>query len=367
VRLILHVGTHKTGTSALQACLRQNEGILASKGIHYARQPRSKHANGWAKLVAKGRKAESLAFLNHHIDEALRLGASTLLISAESFYAMTTFFHKFNGRNQDYWKSELEAIERLRDILPFELPVKLVVFFRRQDNFLESIYREVVKSKAVALSIDEFRLFMKEALDYWRHMQVWNAVFSDCAVFTYEEASSSIARFFFRNVLELANTNGFKGLDMRRNLRWSREVLEYKRMLNGALVASVDRRISRLVCTELARTLPDDGRYQDYLAPGARATLLSEMELGNVLLRQTFSMKAFPPLSDGEGWVPYPGLSAERARELRESYARIGERADYRIERSALVVRRFIQQRFPRLAWLIPWGRFLLPRHWLSS
>jgi hypothetical protein len=311
--------------------------------------------------------AESLTFLNHHIDEALRVGANTLLISAESFFAMTTFFHKFNGRNHDYWKSELEAIQRLRDILPREIPVKLVVFFRRQDNFLESIYREVVKSKGVALSIDEFRLFMKEALDYWRHMQVWSAVFPDCAVYTYEEASSSIARFFFHDVLKLADTTGFKGLDMRRNLRWNREVLEYKRMLNSALVASVDRRMSRLVCTELARTLPDDGRYHDYLAPDARTTLLSEMERSNALLRQTFSMKPFPPLTDLEGWRPYPGLSAERARELQESYARIRERADYRIERSALVARRFIQQHFPSLAWLIPWGRFLLPRHWLSS
>ena len=55
MQLILHIGTHRTGTSALQVCLQRNEQILARKGIHYARIRPYKHSNGLAKLVAKRR------------------------------------------------------------------------------------------------------------------------------------------------------------------------------------------------------------------------------------------------------------------------------------------------------------------------
>jgi hypothetical protein len=194
VQLILHIGTHKTGTSALQKCLRRNEQILADKGIYYARIAGSKNSNRLGRLIANSRRAEVRAFVDRNVDKASTLGADVLVISAESLYAMSIFFHKFDGRQyHDYWKSESEAIEFLHSVLPPDMPTKLTVFFRRQDHFLESLYRQVVKSHAVAKPIDEFRLFMSEALDYWRHMEIWSAVFPDCAVYAYEEVSNNIS------------------------------------------------------------------------------------------------------------------------------------------------------------------------------
>jgi hypothetical protein len=365
VQVILHIGTHKTGTSALQECLLRNEQILAQKGIHYTRIAPYKNCNGLAKTVAKTRGTEVKAFVHRHVEKAAILGANTLIISAESFYAMTIFFHKFNGRRADYWNSESEAIEFLRCALPRDVTTRLIVFFRRQDHFLESMYREVVQSGEVAMPIDEFRTLFSEALDYWRHMGLWRAVFPDCAVYTYEQASNNISEFFFRNVLNLTNTDEFDGLDLRMNVRLSRDVLEYKRMLNSTDMSGVDRYMSNLVCAELARTLTDERGYQDYLAPEARVALLHEMESNNALLYETFGMKPFPVVSDEslKGWMPYPGLSAERARQLAEGHARIRRRVGYRIERSALRVRQFIRGRLPMLAWMMPLGRFLLPEH----
>jgi hypothetical protein len=367
VQLILHIGTHKTGSSALQDCLRRNEQILANKGIHYSRIRPYSNSNRLGTLVAKRCRAEVKAFVDRHMEKASTLGANTLVISAESLYAMTIFFHKFNGRYyHDYWKSESEAIEFLHCVLPPDLTTKVIVFFRRQDYFLESIYQEAVKSsRAVAMPIDEFRGFVSEALDYWRHMEIWSAVFPDCAVYTYEQASNNISEFFLRNVLHLTNTEEFEGLDLRVNVRLNRDVLEYKRMLNGMDMSAVDRCMSDIACTQLAWTLTDDGKYPDYLAPDARAALLREIERDNALLSETFGMKPFPALSDDslKGWAPYPGLSAEKARELAERHARIRRGAGYRIERSALLARQFIQQRLPMLAWMIPLGRLLLPWH----
>jgi hypothetical protein len=367
VQLILHIGTHKTGTSALQDCLRRNEQLLADKGIHYARIKPYSNSNRLGSLIANRRGAEVRAFVDRHLEKASTLGANTLVISAESLYAMTIFFHKFNGRqDHDYWTSESEAIEFLHRVFPLDVTTRLIVFFRRQDYFLESVYQEVVKSSlSVAMPFDEFRVFFSEALNYRRHMEIWSTVFSDCAVYTYEQTSDNISEFFLRNVLHFTSTEEFEGLDLRVNVRLSRDVLEYKRMLNGIQMSAVDRCMSELACIDLALSLTDDGQYQDYLAPEARAALLRELEGDNARLSETFGMKPFPTLSDDslKGWVPYPGLSVERARELAERHARFRMGAGYRIERSALLVRQFVQQRLPLLAWIIPLGRLLLPWH----
>jgi hypothetical protein len=363
VRVIVHIGTHKTGTSALQECLRRNEKILSRRGIYYARIAPYKNSNGLAKTVAKTRGAEVSAFVNRHFDRAIALGANTLIISAESLYAMTMFFHKFNGRLGDYWTSETEAIEFLYRAFPKDAILKLVVFFRRQDRFLESIYREVVKTRGEAMTIHEFRFFFAEALDYCHHMQIWSTIFPQCAVYTYEQASNNIADFFFRNVIKLTNLEDFDGLDSRFNVGISRDVLEYKRMLNCIEMSEVDRYLSNLACTELARILPDDGAFSDLLEPETRMAVLNEAATGNTQLSSLFAMKPFPVVGHASqnNWKPYPGLSAERAEELAERYARITRSASYRIGRSALLARQFIQERLPRLSWTIALVRPLSP------
>jgi hypothetical protein len=363
VRVILHIGTHKTGTSALQECLRRNETILARKGIHYARVAPYKNSNSLARTVAKNRGPEVKRFISRHVDQAVARGADTIVISAESFYAMAMFFHKFNGRQSNYWDLEHDSIEFLARAFPQDLPVKPVAFFRRQDRFLESIYGAVVKSRGVATGIDEFGLFFREALDYWRHMEIWSAMFPDCSAYSYEQASNSICDFFFREVLQLSNTDEFDGFDVRANLRLSRDVLEYKRMLNAMEMSDVDRYLSDLACTELSRALPDDGTYQDYLVPQSRLALLQEVAIGNVLLSKTFGMNPFPEISNESlnDQASYPGLSSERAKTLDEGYALIRRGARYRIGRSALLIRQFIQQRLPKLSWIIRFGRPLGP------
>jgi hypothetical protein len=322
-----------------------------------------KNCNGLARTVAKSRGPEVKAFIRRHVDKALALGAHTLVISAESFYAMTMFFHKFNGRQKDYWNSEFASVEFLHRALPQEVTAKPVVFFRRQDRFLESIYGEVVKSRGVGTSIDEFGIFFREALDYRRHMEIWSGLFPGCAVYTYEQASNGMPDFFLRNVLGLPDTNAFAGLDERMNVRLSRDVLEYKRMLNATEMSAVDRYLSDLACTELANSLPEEGVYKDYLAPQARMALMEEMAAGNAGLSEIFAMKPFPNLmEDGsKDRAPYPGLSPERAEILAERYARIRWSARYRIGRLALLGRQFIQQRLPKLSWIIPFGRSLSP------
>lgn len=346
MRLILHIGTHKTGTSAVQECLYRNEGRLAERGIYYARRPRARALNQLAQLIATGREAQAQALIDSHVAKAKTAGATTLLISAESFFAMTMFFHKLEGEIcEDYWGAEARCIDLLHGVLPADMPKRVVALFRRQDKFLESVYAQTVRTRPVSASCEQFKAQVSEALDYARHMQLWSRAFPDCTVYTYEETANAAARFFLRHALEIGDTEQFDGLDMRVNTSLARDLVEYKRELNKA-TSFVDRRMSNFVCAALERVVIDDGRYHDYLSPEARAELLREVEAGNARLSQAFGMTPFPSLPEqsAKGFSAYPGLSPERAKELKERHARIKLTAGYQLERATLLLRQFTRR-----------------------
>src|SRR5215208_1987446 len=90
MRLILHIGTHKTGTTALQQFLYANREPLATCGFHYATPPHGlQEANVVANALNVGKSRVVHAFLAKHMELARRRGAHTILASAENFYAMS--------------------------------------------------------------------------------------------------------------------------------------------------------------------------------------------------------------------------------------------------------------------------------------
>src|SRR5262245_46826965 len=219
MQLILHIGTPKTGTKALQGCLRKNAQRLSESGIYYGRFPGMRHSNALAQTVAEGKQAQVEAFLRGMVTNARTAGAETIVISAELLYGMTIFFHNLDGQQRNYWPSELASIGTLHSALPREIiKTKVVVFFRRQDRFLESFYQEVIQLKPVTVSIDEFKDRAIDLLDYQKNIALWRDVFGDCAIFKCDELSNS-TEIFLREILHLDNTTQFDGVTVRRNRR----------------------------------------------------------------------------------------------------------------------------------------------------
>jgi hypothetical protein len=335
VKLLLHIGTHKTGTTALQQCLLRNERVLLKKGIYYAHWDGGKNANELARAVSRRRKSRAENFLQSQLKNACASGAGTIVVSAESFYAMTMFDTVFKDeasqfRGSHYWRSESASIEFLRSLLPSDMRTKIVVFFRRQDQFLESLYHQMVKSAArvSTLEIAEFRALLSEALDYRRHMDLWSAVFPNCAVYSYDQTGTNIAHFFLRNVLGISTLEEFRELRQRSNIRFNRDILEFYRLLNQRDVSAVGKRLNKRACVELSHRMPGDAAHQEFLSPEVRIGLLTEVQCGNSLLRQKFNMPPFttPTQESLKDWAPYPGLSVEKVRELTKHHRRIRRR-----------------------------------------
>ena len=64
MKLILHIGTHKTGTTALQQFLHANRRRLAARGFHYATPPHGlQHSNLVSNALTAGESPSVEAFL----------------------------------------------------------------------------------------------------------------------------------------------------------------------------------------------------------------------------------------------------------------------------------------------------------------
>ncbi len=149
-KLIVHIGRAKTGTTAIQTCLEANRHRLNEQGYEYARtgllyinhQPLAwtlikkafDQGNGayWthARRYAVLEKSPD-AYWDDLREEIERSDFETFIISAEEF-----------GVEWD-----LRATAPLLAEYVAGLDVDIVVYFRRQDDFLQSVYNEAVKGK----------------------------------------------------------------------------------------------------------------------------------------------------------------------------------------------------------------------------
>ena len=120
---IVHVGPHKTGSTALQHAFRDGRDALAANGIHYARTGMRGYAQFDLIDWARGRRELDPRALCAEGDIA-----PTLLISCENVVHL-----------------DEEAQVRLQGALPDDRPVRIVYFLRRLVDLWVSHWAELVK------------------------------------------------------------------------------------------------------------------------------------------------------------------------------------------------------------------------------
>lgn len=135
-KLILHVGTHKTGTTTIQDTFAFNRDFLAGKGVIF---PQIGNANGQHGLVMDWINLPSFYHLETTAKEAwVKLARNharsdrTILISTEEL-----------SRGSLGMRVDLKELRHL--ISDFD-EVKVVCCLRNQVSFIQSIYLQVVKS-----------------------------------------------------------------------------------------------------------------------------------------------------------------------------------------------------------------------------
>jgi glycosyltransferase involved in cell wall biosynthesis len=135
MRILLHIGTHKTGTTSIQRSLQAQAARLRQQGVWY---PPAGDAQHWrlAYDLRAGNRRPLLAALA----EARQQGCDTLLLSSEAFLEQAPF-----GLARELAFLRQEADE-----------VNIILYLRRQDLYWESLYREAVKNGRTRLPFRAF-------------------------------------------------------------------------------------------------------------------------------------------------------------------------------------------------------------------
>ena len=184
-RLILHIGTQKTGSTSLQKLLDERRESLLADGVLYASTRRGfKHKH----LARAARKAD-LSARDALMAEFDASGAHTLVVSDEAF-----------------WRASADAPVAFFAPLRETLRIEVVVYLRRPDLYIESLYKQTLRTGredeqrdiAAFWRSDEIR----GRLDYASLLQTWSTVADALHVFDFarEVKARGLVRSFFEGL-----------------------------------------------------------------------------------------------------------------------------------------------------------------------
>lgn len=140
-RIILHLGPHKTGTTALQSFFSENRGLLQAHGLYYpvAGCVYGGHHNLAWEILVDARFVRSCGGWTQLLEELNRLPlGGPVMLSSEDFSLipiarLSQFFYALAG-----------------------MDITVVWIYRPLGDFLESLHAEEVKNGMTLLSLEQF-------------------------------------------------------------------------------------------------------------------------------------------------------------------------------------------------------------------
>jgi hypothetical protein len=167
--IVLHIGSEKTGSTAIQSFLASNRVALLAQGIvvpkclgrnHYKLPIAAKeqtHSCGEDKHAS----AEDLkVVLEEEVDRCVSRGATRLILSSELIHS------RLNAEDE---------IANLIKLLPPSQKITVIWYVRRQDRAALSLYSTWLKSGHFGpfLYPDLYNKSLPYRFDYWRAYQLW--------------------------------------------------------------------------------------------------------------------------------------------------------------------------------------------------
>jgi len=228
--IILHIGTQKTGTTAIQIFLTNNQTQLKDEGFEYL-DPRTgklgldNHNHGHLALCLTGYWRNT----NHQLTREEAWGMLKSAVEESEHTVIVS--------------SELLSTPQILPHLPFikaslgGLNVKVIIYLRRQDIFVQSVYKERLKG-------NEQRIFetayqegdYKKVLDFRNIVDQWAHSFGqeNIQIRPYEKKQLLNGDILadFMNVIGSGIGDEMQRLEEHINKRMNRHILEISRELN---------------------------------------------------------------------------------------------------------------------------------------
>lgn len=202
MRLILHVGTHKTGTTSIQRVLHDHSGYLRTHGLYYPSSLRYQGARGQLKFshdVARDTeqaRKNTEAFVQR-IQKKAKV-ADTVLLSSEAFYRHVLGTDDVAAMIQDnYLDGRQSYVDRLAELFA-DFDVEVVIYCRDYGYFLSWLHRTSIKSSGWQGSASDFKGQFSDHFAYGRQFEIFLSAFPRLTIHSYEKAKEQglIQHFF---------------------------------------------------------------------------------------------------------------------------------------------------------------------------
>lgn len=190
-RVILHIGTHKTGSTSLQRSLYAQREKLKLNNICYDPWPGTlwglKYAHhGLAHRLARydSDDRKILSEYRCRIDKAISQG-SDVIISAEPFYRQIAI-----GMEKEPAMGRIEFLDRAADYFS-GLSTQVSVCFRRPDLMAESLFKEHAVKTSNKLDFASWLKVVSPRFDYAARLGEFEQRFGEVKVWFFEDAVRS--------------------------------------------------------------------------------------------------------------------------------------------------------------------------------
>lgn len=344
MKLVLHIGSHKTATTSIQHFCALNRNVLRSYDYYYPRNRDSAYVfNFLASQIAFGREKQTADFLKQACNDAKAAQCHTVVISGESFYAMTAFFIDIQGkgRSAGYWENEAALIDKVKQACAGFESVEIACYLRPQNEFASSIYNQFVKNViGIPSSFEECIQTIKPIFDYDQHIRLWESAFGrgNITVKNFTDVQKNIVEDFCNTFLNSDCFIKAKKKEFMSNTRLSRDALEFKRIYNRSLPDRPAAFVAaRCIREEISSLFADKRGYQVFASPAVLDALFKEYTEGNNNLSSRYELGNLPPVARQEE-PTYPGLSLDTEAEIR---LRLNFLMNEPINRTEIAARRF--------------------------
>lgn len=304
-RLILHIGTHKTGTTGIQRFCAAHREALLREGILYPSYALIGEREHYAHHgVAHGLSGNDPDWPVEKVKRFLKEVATQcpqdglVLLSAEPFYRHLIIRGKRKAAyldDRDYWQVRRCFIEVVAAAFG-DFEVEVVVVFRKQPAYFDSLYQEIVKATRFTGTPFEYYLMKRNELNYFDQMNTWGELFPNIRVLLFEELlkqNNLVGDFLTATT---GKTLAFPAVASKWNSNLHPLVIETKRRFNalppGAAhakpSAAIVKALQEVQKYGLSKGVISDAPRFTYLTPNEVRLVGSCCRTSNSLLRRRF-------------------------------------------------------------------------------
>lgn len=178
--LYIHIGTHKTGTTAIQGFSAKNSKELAKGGVFYPFITRPlKDADKETYSLGHHLIPWYLRKTKHSVENLRKqkIKPENLLPSLiEDIKASTC--EKVVLSSEEFDQLNKNEVAALKEVFK-DFDVKIVVYLRRKDTYLESMYQTMVVHSAYEKKIHDMLKTIKIPQNYYEFITKWRNVFGE--------------------------------------------------------------------------------------------------------------------------------------------------------------------------------------------